>query len=248
MRREELASLSGTSVEYIVRLEQGRSAHPSQQVLLAISRALDLSETEREHLFVLAGLAAPDEGRIPRAVTPGVTRIVDRLSGTTAAIVCTLAWEMVYWNPLWAALLGDPTATEPRSRNYVWRHFTDALTTVGHTPSALAEFEHDIVCDLRRAVDRFPAETELAQMCDELARRNSRFADLWDCGDVAAHHSMRKTVNHPRAGTIAVDCDVLAVPESELYVVVFTAEPGSEDARRLSTLSVTASTEAQAKP
>jgi len=45
-------------------------------------------------------------------------------------------------------------------------------------------------------------------------------------------------VNHPLAGPITVDCDVLAAPDSELYVVMFTADPGSPDASRLDLLRV----------
>jgi hypothetical protein len=41
------------------------------------------------------------------------------------------------------------------------------------------------------------------------------------------------------AGPITVDCDVLAAPDTDLYVVVFTVEPGSEDASRLDLLRAT---------
>ena len=79
LRREELASLAGVSTEYIVRLEQGRAAHPSPQVLSAIARALRLSRAEADHLFHLARVTSPDEKLVPRRITPGVIRIVDRL-------------------------------------------------------------------------------------------------------------------------------------------------------------------------
>ena len=59
LRREELAALSGVSVDYIVRLEQGRSDSPSVQVLTALARALRLSDAERNHLFALAGEVEP---------------------------------------------------------------------------------------------------------------------------------------------------------------------------------------------
>ncbi|MEP6560499.1 MAG: helix-turn-helix transcriptional regulator, partial [Nakamurella sp.] len=59
LRREELASLAGLSVDYVVRLEQGRSRHPSAQVAASLARALQLSDDERDHLFVVAGLLPP---------------------------------------------------------------------------------------------------------------------------------------------------------------------------------------------
>jgi hypothetical protein len=95
-----------------------------------------------------------------------------------------------------------------------------------------------MVCDLRRTLDRYPAEDELAQMCLALRERSEHFARLWDSGDIARHRTVRKIVNHPMVGPITVDCDVLTAPDSELYVVVFTAEPGSEDASRMDLLRV----------
>ncbi len=44
LRREEVAELAGLSPEYYVRLEQGRGHLPSNQVLEALSRALDVGE------------------------------------------------------------------------------------------------------------------------------------------------------------------------------------------------------------
>lgn len=238
LRREELAALAGVSAEYIVRLEQGRAAHPSPQILSAISQALRLSATETGHMFHLAGVAPLGDKLVPRHITPGVMRIVDRLADSTAVVVCTSAWETIYWNPLWAALLGDPGSARGRERNFAWRHFTGLPTHLTHTADALAEFEHDMVCDLRRTLDRYPAERELAQMCQALRDHNERFARLWDTGDVARHRTVGKTVDHPLVGPITVDCDVLTAPDSDLYVVVFTTEPGSADASRLDLLRV----------
>jgi transcriptional regulator with XRE-family HTH domain len=238
LRREELATLAGVSTEYIARLEQGRAAHPSPQILSAIARALRLSAAEAGHMFRLAGVAPPGEKLVPRHVTPGVMRIVDRLAGSTAAVVCTAAWETIYWNPLWAALMGDPGNARGRERNFAWQQFTSPPAQLTYPPDALAEFEHDMVCDLRRTLDQYPAEHGLAQMCTELRQRSEHFARLWDSGDIARHRTVRKTVNHPMVGPITVDCDVLTAPDSELYVVVFTAEPGSADASRLDLLRV----------
>ena len=58
LRREEVAHLSGVSVDYYVRLEQGRATQPSEQVLDALARVLGLDETERGHLAGSPGSAA----------------------------------------------------------------------------------------------------------------------------------------------------------------------------------------------
>jgi MmyB-like transcription regulator ligand binding domain len=87
-------------------------------------------------------------------------------------------------------------------------------------------------------LDRYPDERDLAQMCQTLRHQNENFARLWDSSDVAQHRAVRKTVDHPLVGPITVDCDVLTAPCTELYVAVFTTEPGSEDASRLGLLRV----------
>jgi transcriptional regulator with XRE-family HTH domain len=61
LRREEVARLSGISVEYYMRLEQGRATGPSDAVLDALARTLHLDDVERAHLGDLsrARRAAP---------------------------------------------------------------------------------------------------------------------------------------------------------------------------------------------
>src|SRR3954454_7832298 len=86
LRREELALLAGISVDYVTRLEQGRAANPSVQVVEALARALRLSGDEREHLFKVAGLVPPGQGTVPAYITPSVQRMLDRLTGTPVAV------------------------------------------------------------------------------------------------------------------------------------------------------------------
>ena len=91
LRREELAALAGVSVEYLVRLEQGRARHPSPQLLGALARALRLTEDERDHLYRLGGVAVPSDGVVSQHITPGVQRMLDRL-GDVPIGVHSAAW------------------------------------------------------------------------------------------------------------------------------------------------------------
>ena len=122
LRREELAALAGVSVDYLVRLEQGRSTSPSPQVLASIARALRLTNEERDHLYRVAGAAVPTGADVPRHLTPSIQRIVDRL-GDTPAAVFSATWDLISWNPLWAALQGDPSLYSGTSANLAWRVF-----------------------------------------------------------------------------------------------------------------------------
>ncbi len=245
LRREELAQLAGLSVDYVVRLEQGRSSAPSIQVLTSLSRALRLSDAERDHLFVLAGQAPPAPGKISVYIPPGVQRLVDQLAGAPLS-VHDAAWNMVSWNPLWAALLGDPSVLFGRRRNIVWRHFAgpdeDAppgqFGRVVQTPGQVDRFMRAMVTDLRTSAARYPRDADLRTFIQELRSVSEDFAELWDARVTGFHESDRKMIEHPELGWIALDCDILTVPGSDLRIVVYTAAPGSEAAEKLRLLSV----------
>ncbi|MEU0256334.1 helix-turn-helix transcriptional regulator [Streptomyces sp. NPDC006184] len=243
LRREELADLAGVSVDYIVRLEQGRSTTPSASVVASLARALQLSTAERDHLYRLAKLVPPTGGAISDHLPPGMQRVLARL-GDVAVAVFAADWQLVWWNRGWAALLGDPSASPPRLRNFARDRFP-----VDAGPARLAlwpvtEADRDatdaaVVSDLRRATGRFPQDSRLSTLIRELNAGNKRFAELWATGGVAAHREDHKTIDHPSVGPVTVDCDVLADGDSELKIVVMTAVPGSEDETKLRLTAVT---------
>jgi transcriptional regulator with XRE-family HTH domain len=235
LRREEVAHLTGVSVDYLARLEQGRASNPSPSVLAPLARALRLSDEERAHLFRVAGHAEPDTGRIRRHLTPGVQRVLDRL-GDTPVLVVDAAWEIVAANPLADALLGDVSGGTARDRNIAWRQFTDAPTRVVWTAEESAKFEAHVVADLHEALGRHPGDEPLCTLIDDLQSASPRFAALWAQRPVARHASARKTLRHPEVGLITLDCDVLTVAGSDLRLIVYTAPPGSDDARALALL------------
>ncbi|WP_313545136.1 helix-turn-helix transcriptional regulator [Leifsonia aquatica] len=238
LRREELAALAGVSVDYIVRLEQGRAANPSPQLLGALARALRLTEQERDHLYRVAGAMPPPRDVIPRHITPGVQRLLDRV-GDAPIGVFTAAWDVLQWNALWAALTGDPAAAGGIERNLVWRHFMIGHEGVDYDDEHDAAFSRDLVADLRGAFGRYPADAELARLIARLRAESPGFAGLWREAGIAVHKSSRKTLTRTAAGPITVDCDVLTVPDGDLRIVVYTAVPGSEDAAKLDLLRVT---------
>ncbi|MEU4159708.1 helix-turn-helix transcriptional regulator [Actinoplanes sp. NPDC026670] len=237
LRREELAQLAGLSVDYVVRLEQGRATSPSVQVLSALARALRLSTAEREHLFVLAGQTAPGAGRIPDGMPPGVRRLLDQLDGV-ALTVCDAAWNIIEWNSLAAALIGDLSMYRGRERNVAWKEFTGMPSRIHCTPEQNAQFRAILVTDLRAATARYPADPGLRDLVAALRAASADFGRLWDSGAVAVHESNSKTVRHPSVGTFVVDCDVLTAPGSDVRVVAYSAPVGSDAADRLKLLTV----------
>lgn len=237
LRREELAQLAGVSVDYVTRLEQGRAVHPSPQVVEALARALRLSTPEREHLFRSAGLSAPGSQAVPAHITASVQRLLDRLTGTPVAVY-DASWTLLLANAPHAALMGDPGGLRGRDRNAVWRQFCGTPTRARYTPDARRALEAALVADLRQAAARYPADPQLRRLVRDLRAASDRFAGLWDSGAVGHHQAARKTVDHPQVGALTLDCDVLSVAGSDLHIMVYTAEPGTEDDERLRLLTV----------
>ncbi|MFI6335886.1 helix-turn-helix transcriptional regulator [Streptomyces sp. NPDC050535] len=234
LRREELALLAGISVDYVTRLEQGRAANPSEQVVEALGRALRLSGAEREHLFHVAGLVPPGKGTVPAYITPSVQRMLDRLTGTPVA-VSDAAWTLLLANPPYVALMGEYHGNE---RNAVWRNFLGSGSRVRHTPEGLRTLEATQVAELRATANRYPADQRVRRLIAELRANSARFAELWDSGAVGRPEASRKTIEHPQVGPLTLDCDVLSVAGSDLRIMIYTAEPGTEDAERMALVGV----------
>jgi DNA-binding XRE family transcriptional regulator len=238
LRREELADLAGVSVDYVVRLEQGRASTPSAQVVSSLARALRLSRQERDHLYRLAGLQPPADGMISDHIPPGVQRVLTRI-GETPVAVFAADWRLIWWNRSWAALLGDPSGIALEDRNLVRSRFHDApgparrLSALRIVSENKEATDRAIVADLRRASARYPGDPRLAALIRRTLDGNARFAALWHDGTVGAHTEDRKTIRHPDIGDITVDCDVLSDGETDLKIVIYTAAPGSEDATKL---------------
>jgi transcriptional regulator with XRE-family HTH domain len=244
LRREELADLAGVSVDYVVRLEQGRASTPSAQVVSALARALRLSGPERDHLYRLAGLQPPPDGMINDHIPPGMQRVLTRL-GETPVGVFAADWQLIWWNRSWASLLGDPSALAPEDRSLVKSRFTSAADPPGKLADrpVISEqreaTDRAIIADLRRASARYPQDKRLAALIRSRIDGNERFAELWQNGTVGGHAEDRKTIQHPEIGDITVDCDVLNDSDTDLKIVIYTAAPGSEDATKLDLARVT---------
>ncbi|MGH3769647.1 MAG: helix-turn-helix transcriptional regulator, partial [Pseudonocardiaceae bacterium] len=238
LRREEVAQLAGISVDYVTRLEQGRGPRPSASVLAALARALRLSGAERDHLFLLAGGAPPPPGQISDTVRPSVLRLMDRFTDLPAILLNARA-DVLAWNPMAAALLGDFSALPIARRNIAWLKFAGG--GAGRFIADTDERERlngAAVADLRAAAARFPADRRLHQMIAQLRTASLEFARLWEQRQVHARHSDRKRFAHPQVGMLELDCDTLAVPGDDQVLIVYSAAPGSPDASALALLRV----------
>lgn len=245
LRREELAELAGLSVDYLVRLEQGRAVSPSEQVVDALARALRLSPDERDHIHRLAGVRPPQGQRVAYDVPPSMRRLLTLLDATPVAVFAA-DWKLVWWNTRWAALFGDPTRIEDEERNLVRLRFPvpsdrGRLTSWPVIPANAEAADRALVADLRRAAARFPEDPRVRDLVAGRVAGNPRFAAFWADAAVGRHAQDRKTIRHPVIGEVSVDCDVLTDGDTDLKIVAYTAVPGSEDESRLRLAGIIAS-------
>jgi transcriptional regulator with XRE-family HTH domain len=233
LRRQEVAELAGLSVDYYTRLEQGRGPRPSRQVILALGRALALRSDELAHLHYLAGQAPQLPPRPECEVRPGLLRLLERLDDTPA-LICDAKYDILAWNAMCTALLGDFGALPPDGRNIIWRFFTEPAARARHDEAGAQQFARESVADLRAAAARYPRDAGIRQLVTRLQETSGEFAARWAERDVRVRRSARKRLCHPALGWLELDCDSLHDPDRDQWLILYTAEPGtpSHDALR----------------
>lgn len=234
LRREELAGLAGISADYLTRLEQGRATSPSVQVVESLARALRLPDSERALLYQAAGHVLPGPELVPTRITPSVQRLLDRLEHTPV-VVYDAAWTFLLANAPYEAVMGPTSGWHGHERNAVWRHLTGMGNRTVHTPEEWSRFKALMVADLRATVSRYPADPALRRLVRDLTAQSPLFGRLWEADTPVprGEQSKRKTVEHPAVGRLNLDCDTLFVATDDLRIMIYTAEPGTEDAERL---------------
>jgi len=237
LRREEVAMLAGMSVDYVVRLEQGRSSQPSPQLLAALARALRLSDDERDHLFRLADHRPPPADGVAQLARAGLIRMLDLLGDTPAAVISDLG-ETLAQNRA-SHLLGHARSDLTGNQRFlVYRWFTDPQARAIHPPVEHERQSRQMVADLRAAYGRRGTDDRTArQLVETLQQRSPQFARLWSEHEVAVRRADQKTLLHPRVGPMLFDCETLMTPDQGQLLLVLT--PANAEAReRLDLLRV----------
>ena len=219
LRREEVAQLTGMSVDYYGRLEQARSTQPSPQMLRALARALRLTDDETDHLYRLAGHAVPDRGRHSLHVRPALLFVLDQLRDA-AAFVCSDTGVMLAQNELAKLLMGDlVTAESGPQASFSWQWFTDPRAREAVPAEEHDEHSRIAVADLRAAWARRRTDADMRELVEGLLERSAEFAELWARHEVAARRMQRKTFV-TRVGPVSLDCEVLATTDDQRLVIL----------------------------
>jgi transcriptional regulator with XRE-family HTH domain len=231
LRREELAMLAGVSVDYYVRLEQGRERHPSEHVLQSLARALQLDEAATRYLLDLARAPTRRRRQRPRAerVGQGVERLVSRLH--TPALVFGRRMDVLYANPMADAMHGRPM----RGTNIVRSLFLDE-GACGFYP----EWETvalETVAALRASAGTDLDDPRLTDLVGELSLKSEDFRGMWARHDVREKANGAKRFAHPIVGEFALAYESFAIGSAPgQLLVVYHAEPGTPDEQALQLL------------
>jgi transcriptional regulator with XRE-family HTH domain len=226
LRRQEVAQLAGLSVDYYIRLEQGRGPHPSRQVLSSLARALMLTRDERAYLFRIAGHSPPAVTGPNRELTAAVRYLLESMDAVPAYVV-DATYDVLAWNTLATHFIGDLSAYGESDRNMLrWMFLRPDTDTHWDEPDAAA-FARSLVTDLRASYARYPGDSGIASLVTELLGLSGQFANMWQAHDVEERRRVVKRFVHPVAGPLEFECQVLHVPDSDQRLIVYCAEPGS---------------------
>ncbi|MCX4760123.1 helix-turn-helix transcriptional regulator [Streptomyces sp. NBC_01275] len=253
LRREELATLTGISIDYYVRLERGKETRPSPSVVDALARALQLDDAEHQHLRELAVRAAlphsrlrssggtpiaPEPPPVPsRTVRPHLKLLLEAMRPNPAYIV-SRSMDLLAFNPGGLALyagLDDWPVTQRNLARYFFLH-----------PAARELFpDWDIqiracIARLRALAGTAPDAPDLTRLVGELVLKSPDFAKLWERYDVTGRKATHKTFHHPQVGAVtlaAQSMELDGTPGQRL--VAYAAEPGTPDHDALLLLDTT---------
>ncbi|WP_019607352.1 helix-turn-helix transcriptional regulator [Nocardiopsis sp. CNS-639] len=245
LRREEVATLAGVSVEWYTRLEKGHIAGVSEEVLDAVAHALRLDEEERTHLFDLARAARPAHRRTTRrreaALAPPVQWMLDSIT-MSAAFVRNGRLDVVATNALAEALhapmFASRTTADHGRANFARYHFLDPASR-----DFFVDWQEGAamtVALLRAEAGREPHDRGLRELIGELSTLSDDFRTLWASHDVRIHHHGAKRLHHPQVGGLELtyrSLDLPTPPRAVHELSLYTAEPGTPHEERLTLLA-----------
>ena len=243
LRRQEVATLAGLSVDYYTQLERGKAAGVSESVLDAIARALRLDEAERSHLADLhrSVTTSPQRARPRRATTvrPMVQRLLD--ASAAPAFVRNARQVLVAANALayafYAPLYPDPQHPDvSRPVNFVRFCFLDPAAHEFYPDwETMADTSVNL---LRTDAGRDPYDRGISDLVGELSTRSEEFRVRWARHNVRLHHTGTKRFRHPVVGELEVGYETMPLPaDPGLVLTFYSPQPGSPSADALALLA-----------
>jgi transcriptional regulator with XRE-family HTH domain len=237
LRREEVAGLAGISVEYYTQLERGNVAGASEDVLEAVTRALQLDDVERSHLFDLVHTARQERRRrapVAAKIGPYARQVLEAIPDA-AAFIRNGRLDILATNRVAAVLYADAFADAGRPVNLARFVFLDLASQRFYR--AWDQIADQTVGSLRAEVGRDPDDEHLRALIGELTMRSDDFAQRWATHDVRQYRSGTQPFHHATIGDIDLAYEALELVSAPgQTLVVYTAEPGSPSERALRSL------------
>jgi len=248
LRRQEVATLAGLSVDYYTQIERGKVSGVSESVLDAIARALELDEAERSHLFDLhrSATISPQRTRPRRTKTirPMVQRLVDAM--TVPAFVRNTRHDLVCGNQLayafYSPLYPDPLHPDPsQTVNFVRYCFLDPTAREFYLQwETMADSSVNL---LRTDAGRDPYNRDISDLVGELSTRSEEFLVRWAKHNVRLHYTGTKRFHHPVVGDIEISYETMPLPaDPGLVLTVYSPQPASPSADAMTLLATWAGT------
>jgi transcriptional regulator with XRE-family HTH domain len=236
LRREEVALLSGMSVDYYTRLERGDLSGVSDTVLQSLARALQLDDAETAHLHDLARAAnaspvARKARQTTTSVRPSIQRLLDAITDAPA-IIRNGYCDFITANRLGRALY-SPVFAEPAPNSARFAFFNPAAHDFYLDWDKVTQ---EFVAAMRGDAGRNPFDKRLTDLVGELSTRSETFRTLWAAHDVRYHRTGVKRLHHPVVGDLELTYEAFELPaDPGLQLSTYTAEPASpsEDALKL---------------
>jgi transcriptional regulator with XRE-family HTH domain len=238
LRREEVASLAGVSIDYYRRLERGDVSGASDSVIEALARGLQLDDAERGHLYDLARAVnpvAPKRTRpVGQRVRPVVQRILDSMG--TPALVRNARIDYLAANPLGRALYAPVFESREQPTNSARFTFLDPAAVDFYADwNRVAD---DLVAHLRSEAGRHPHDRGLSDLVGQLSTRSPEFRTRWAAHNVRFHRTGTKRLHHPVVGDLDLSYETMELTADHgLNLTVYTAEPGSTSQQALDILA-----------
>jgi transcriptional regulator with XRE-family HTH domain len=214
LRRSELATLAGISVDYLTRLEQGRDRHPSAQVLGVLADALRMSAEERVHMRRLtkanSGHTCMVHEPPGRDVRPTVHALLATLEPAPAFVINRLSEIIAFTTGFqrFAEPIGLLDTDPPNLIRYV---FTNPQ-------SRRVYADWDTVADEQVAslrIGSHPDDPYVAELIDELTiTAGSPFTQRLAAAPRLPQRTGTERWRHPTLGDLELPYETLELPDT----------------------------------
>jgi transcriptional regulator with XRE-family HTH domain len=199
LRREEVAELAGISVDWYVRLEQGRESLPSKATVERLAQALQLGAVERAHILRLA-LGSTGRTFKRETVPAHLAALVQELS--MPAYIIGARCDLLCWNLAAVDLFRDFSKVPVAKRNTLLQMFTSP--EVRSRYPRWEEEARSALENFRIAYDFWSHSPEFNALIDELHAKSREFARWWKSHEIRPKPSGKKVLTHPRLGRVTV--------------------------------------------